>query len=142
MLGDILYELNDIKIISQRIIEEDPNGIRIESTIYASSNFRGKDITETTTFWTMPIRSNNNVLYGEANGVLMTKDRQGLATFRGRGLTFKLGNDRIKDRGCRIYSTTDASETNKLSYLNSLVGLFEYDIDESGRRTLRIWEWK
>jgi hypothetical protein len=90
----------------------------------------------------MPTRSNNNVLYGEANGVLMTKDRQGLATFRGRGLTFKLGNDRIKDRGCRIYSTTDASETNKLSYLNSLVGLFEYDIDESGRRTLRIWEWK
>jgi hypothetical protein len=138
MLGDILYELNDIKIISQRIIEEDPNGIRIESTIYASSNFRGKDITETTTFWTMPTRSNNNVLYGEANGVLMTKDRQGLATFRGRCLTFKLGNGRIKDRGCRIYSTTDASETNKLSYLNSLVGFFEYDIDESGRRTLRI----
>lgn len=115
MLGDILYELNDIKIISQRVIE-DPNRIRIESTISASSDFRGTEITETTTFWTTPTNNNNNILYGEANGVLITtRDRHGLATFHGRGLTFKLDNGRIKDRGYRIYSTDGpASEANKL----------------------------
>jgi hypothetical protein len=142
MLGDVLYELNDIKIISQRVIE-DPNSTRIESTISASSDFRGTEITETTTFWTTPMSNNNNILYGEANGILMTKDRHGLATFKGRGLTFKLGNGRIRDRGCRIYSTNGSSSvTNKLSHLNNLVGLFEYDIDESEIGTLRIWEWK
>jgi hypothetical protein len=144
MLGDGLYELNDIKIISQRVIE-DPD-TRIESTISASSDFRGIEITETTTFWTAPMSNNNNILYGEANGILMTKDKQGLATFKGRGLTYKLGNGRIRDRGCRIYSTNGtngtSSVTNKLSNLNNLVGLFEYDIDESGIGTLRIWEWK
>jgi hypothetical protein len=142
MLGEILYELNDIEIISQRVIENQ-NSTRIESTISASSGFRGIEITETTTFWTTPMSNNNNILYGEANGILMTKDTQGFATFKGRGLTFKLGNGRTRDRGCRIYSTNGPSSlTNKLSHLNNLVGLFEYDIDESGAGTLRIWEWK
>jgi hypothetical protein len=117
MLGNILYELNDIKIMSQRILE-DPNRTRIECTIYASANFRGIDITETTTFWTTPTSGNNDILYGEAKGVLMTKDRQGLAT------------------------SGESSATNKLSYLNNLIGPFEYDIDEYGRGTLKIWEWK
>jgi hypothetical protein len=137
----LLYKLNDIKIINQRILDSDK--IKIESTIRASSNFRGTNITEMATFWTMSIQSNSDVLYGEARGVVTTQDRQGLATFRGHGLTFKLGNGRIRDRGCRIYSTSYASSaTNKLSDLSNLVGLFEYDIDEIGRGTLSIWEWK
>jgi hypothetical protein len=139
MIGDLLYELNDLQIINQRIL--DSNKMKIESTIHASSNFRGTTIAETTTFWTMPIQGNNDILYGEANGVITTPDKQGLATFKGHGLTFKLENGRIKDRGCRIYMNA-SSATNKLSDLNNLIGLFEYDIDESRRGTLRIWEWK
>ena len=140
----MLYELSNIRIINQRILE----GIdrtRMETTISAFANFRGIDITETTTFWTEPLKTNNsdNVLYGEASGILMTKDGLGLATFRGRGLTFNLGNGKIKDRGCRVYQTACASSAiNKLSYFDNLVGLFEYDIDRSGNALLRIWEWK
>ena len=43
MLGDMLYELSNIRIINQRILE----GIdktRMETTISAFANFRGIDI--------------------------------------------------------------------------------------------------
>ena len=40
-----------------------------------------------------------------------------------------MDNGRIKDRGSKIYYT---SNSDTLSYFNNLVGLFEYDIDGLG----------
>jgi hypothetical protein len=122
MIAEILYELKNIHIIGQRVL--DTENAKVEPTITASGNFRGIPIIETTTFWIMPTKSNKNVLYGEANGALVIEYSKEFAIFRGHGLTFILEKGNVRDRGARIYHTSSG----KLSYLNNLVGLFEYDM--------------
>jgi hypothetical protein len=34
------------------------------------------------------------------------------------------------------------NSTAKLSFLNNLVGLFEYEWDEDGNSSAKVWEWK
>jgi hypothetical protein len=150
MLGELLYKLNDIHIVNQRIIDSTIS--KLETTITATGIFRDVPITETTTFWTMPLKSEDNkVLYGEANGILSARNKhnnEDVVVFRGHGLTFKLNNGKIRDRGFRIYQikNIDADinlSKGKLSSLNNIIGLFEYDIDKNkGLAELKIWEWK
>ena len=139
MLGKLLYELRDIHIISQRIL--DSASLKTETCITAHSVFNKTPIMETTTFWTMPLNSNNNrILYGEANGIVTTATNSyEYIAFRGHGLTYKFDNGRIEDRGSRIYLT---SSSDGLSYFNGLIGVFEYNLDQVGNSTLKIWEWK
>jgi hypothetical protein len=35
-----------------------------------------------------------------------------------------------------------ASSTGKLAFLNNLVGVFEYEVDEAGNTQYKVWEWK
>jgi hypothetical protein len=131
-----LYELKKLFIIiNQRVL--DTENAKVETTITASGNFRGIPIIQTITFLTMPTKSNKNVLYGEANGTLVIEYSKEFAIFRGHDeLTFILEKGNIRDRGARIYHTSSG----KVSYLNNLVGLFEYDIEEDGNGILKIWE--
>jgi hypothetical protein len=34
------------------------------------------------------------------------------------------------------------SSTGKLSFLNNLTGVFEYEADEAGNTLEKVWEWK
>lgn len=34
-----------------------------------------------------------------------------------------------------------STSTGKLASLNNVVGVFEYEMDESGNSTAKIWEW-
>jgi hypothetical protein len=36
----------------------------------------------------------------------------------------------------------ERSSTGKLAFLNNLVGVFEYETDESGNTSATVWEWK
>ena len=97
MIAEILYELKNIHIIGQRVL--DTENAKVETTITASGNFRGIPIIQTITFWTMPTKSNKNVLYGEANGTLVIEYSKEFAIFRGHDeLTFILEKGNIRDR--------------------------------------------
>ena len=43
------------------------------------------------------------------------------------------------DRGSVYFRT---SSTGALSFLNNLVGVFEYEVDSNRNTSGRIWEWK
>lgn len=49
------------------------------------------------------------------------------------------GGGRMSWRGAIYYSTTS---TGRLSSLNNVVGVFEYEVDEEGNTTAKVWEWK
>ena len=85
MLGKLLYELKEIRILDQSVL--DSNNFKIETGITGQSTFRKVSIIGTTTFWTIPLNVNDNrVLYGEANGTLTyANNRIEQIGFRGHG---------------------------------------------------------
>jgi hypothetical protein len=82
------------------------------------------------------------VLQGEGQGIVMTKDGQGMASWTGQGIGRFTGPGRVSFRGALYFRTPSASEGGKLSDLNNMVGVFEYETDETGNCSSKTWEWK
>ena len=76
-------------------------------------------------------------LYGEGQGVFASMDGD-IATWKGIGIGRLLGGGAVSYRGCISYSTASA----KLARLNSIAGVFEFDVDANGNTHSKIWEWK
>jgi hypothetical protein len=58
-----------------------------------------------------------------------------------RGITrFVEGGKKVVGRGLFIFDTH--SKTGNLGFLNNLTGVLEYEADEAGNSTLKVWEWK
>ncbi len=133
MLGDLIYE-NKGKITSQRVL--DAEGAKMETSFSGSANYRGTEGTEIGTYST--IYRPEGVLYGEGQGVITTKDGE-IATWTGSGIGKFTGQGKIRFTGSLFYSTSSAG---KLSFFNNLVGVFEYEIDESGNTSAKVWEWE
>ena len=138
MLGDLIYEAKG-KITGYRVLEvESP---KIEVTIIQDGTLRGGiEATDIVTYWSIP--RTGGAYYAEGKGVFMAKDNPSeMAAWTGQGIAHYSGQKR-RDVGsvfCRIPSS---STTGKLTFLNNLVGVFEYTTDEMGNSEGKIWEWK
>jgi hypothetical protein len=77
-------------------------------------------------------------IYAKGKGIFMIKeDVNEIATWTGQGIAHYSGNKR-RDVGsvfCR-----GASTNGLLAFLNSMVGAFEYEVDENGNFGGKIWE--
>ena len=76
-------------------------------------------------------------LYGEGKGLFATMDGE-IVTWKGIGVGRLLAGGAVSYRGCLSYSTASA----KLARLNSIAGVFEFDVDANGNTQSKIWEWK
>jgi hypothetical protein len=76
-------------------------------------------------------------LYGEGQGVFATMDGD-IVTRKGIGIGWLLAGGAVSYPGCLSYSTASA----KLARLNSIAGVFEFDVDANGSTHSKIWEWK
>jgi hypothetical protein len=135
-LGEIIYEHTG-KMTGQRVL--DVEGPKIETSFRATGKFKGTDIIETTTYWSVP--RPGGALYGEAQGVVTTSDDSGeMATLTAQGIGRIIGpGGKVSFRGSTYFRT---SSTGKLASLNNMVGVFEYEMDGSGNSRAKIWEWK
>jgi hypothetical protein len=132
MLGNKLGE-DKGKITGQRVL--DATGPKIEASFSAVGSYAGVDCTNTGTYWTIPIAA--DALYGEAKGVLMSEND--LLAWTAQGMGSVTGPGKARFRGSVFYKT---SLTGKLSALNNLVGVFEYEIDTFVNTSIQVWEWK
>lgn len=82
------------------------------------------------------------VLHGVAQGIVFSKDGQGAASWTGQGVGRFTRPGNISFRGSLFYRTSSASEGGKMSFLNNLIGVFEYEVDETGNCSVKVWEWK
>jgi hypothetical protein len=82
------------------------------------------------------------VVYGEGQGIITAKDGQGIATSTGHGIGKVTSSGKVSFRGSVFFKTPSASEAGKLSYLDNMVGVFEYEVDEKGNCYSKTWEWK
>jgi hypothetical protein len=144
MLGDLIYEHKG-KVIGQRVLgnaSEKGEVVvlpKIETTFSADAKLKGTiDITDTGTY--LSIIRPGGILHGEGQGLYMTKDSSGeTATWTGQGVGRLTEGGRVSYRGSLFFR---ANSTGKLSFLNNIVTVFEYEVDESGNTTAKMWEWK
>ena len=132
MLGEMIGETTGRRIV-RRVLSTDP--LRVEVTFEDSGKLFGVNTTGFGTY-TSAVRPDGSV-YGEGEGAYMTQDGE-LIAWKGSGLgTFK-EKGAISYRGILYYQTA----SKKLARLNSVPGVFEYEIDPEGKTHATSWEWK
>jgi len=130
MLGEKIGELSG-KINSQRVLANPGGSPKMETSFQANGSLLGTDIKETGTYWTV-VRP-DGTLYGEGQGVMMLKEGK-MATWTGHGVGSMKKDGTASYRG----QTTPT----RLSRLNKVALLFEYEVDADGNTRSEYWEWK
>ena len=136
-LGDQVGESSG-KITGTRVLT--PVGgeqqVQMEVSFQGSGNMLGEEITDTATY--LQVVRPGGVFYGEGDALWITSDGES-AHFAGFGVGtptggFPAGHFAV----CGSVQT--ASE--KLTRLNSVAIVAEYDVDEHGGYRWTLWEWK
>lgn len=141
-LGDLFYEAKG-KITGQRVLDTEPP--KIETTVLYDGTMKcggnRVDVMHIATFSSSMRFGEDEAFYVVGKGVITAKDGSGeMATELGRGITrFVKGGKKITGRGLFIFSTRS---TGNLGFLNNLTGVLEYEAEETGDSTLKVWEWK
>jgi hypothetical protein len=136
-LGELIEDSTG-KITGQRVLDvEIP---KMETSFAMEGNYRGIPCTDVGTY-TSVLRE-GGVLYGEGQGIITTKDGQGMATWTGQGIGKFTAPGKVSFRGSIFLRTPSTSQGGKLSSLNNMVGVFEYEVDEMGSCFTKYWEWK
>ena len=132
MLGELIYQGSGKRIVRRVLSTEPP---KVEVTFEGGGKILGVDAMELGTY-TSVIRSDGTI-YGEGQGVVMTPAGDQM-TWKGAGVgTFK-ERGAVSYRGAIYYHTASP----KMSRLNTVAGVFEFDSDEHGTTQSKVWEWK
>jgi len=132
MLGEQIAEGRG-KRTGRRVLETEPT-FKVEVSFEENSKVLGVDGVTIVTYrsWNRPDGS----LVGEGEAVFASFEGDTM-TWRGIG-TGRFGEGgAVSYRGCLIYSTTSA----KLARLNTLAGVFEFEVDAEGNTHSKIWAW-
>jgi hypothetical protein len=136
MLGDKIGE-DSGKITSQKVLPPDGANPQFEATYQGSGKMLGVDVTVMITYSSVVMP--DGTLHGEGRGVLLTPTG-GRVNFKGEGIGRFTGHgpNAVSWRGNQYYVTASGP----LERLNSVVAVFEYEIDNDGNVKGTIWEWK
>ena len=140
MLGELIYESTG-KIVSQKVVDTgDINSLsaKVELSYSGSGYMQGiGNVTETWTF--VNTHLSNNIIQGIGKGVIMTDDGNAVATATELGRGFHMSPETIVYPGARVIST---DSNGKLAFLNELVGVTEWEVDNLGNYNVKMWQWK
>ena len=132
MLGESIGETRGKRII-RRMLSSDPP--RVEVSFEDSGKMLGIDVNGFGTY-TSQVRA-DGTMYGEGEGAYTTRDGE-MLTWKGSGLGKFGEGGAVSYRGILYYRTTSL----KLARLNTVAGVFEYDVDAKGDTHSKVWEWK
>ena len=134
MLGERIGEEAG-KVTSQRVLPAVNGAARMETSFQAAGSTYGVAATDTGTY--IATMRPDGTLYGEGQGVMMGKTGEA-ATWIGQGIgTFKKDGS-ISYRGACYYQTASPSWVR----LNTIVGVFEFEVDAQGNTKGLLTEWK
>jgi hypothetical protein len=132
MLGEKIVEEKG-KVTARRVIETHPQ-TKVETSFEAKGTILGLEHQTIGTYWS--IIQPNGLMYGEGNGLAITKE--GVASWKGSGVGRFNERGGISYRGAIYFQTT----IERLVRLNSVAAIFEYDTDANDNTTAQIFEWK
>jgi hypothetical protein len=122
------------KVMARRVLSVD-GGAKMEVSFESTGKLLGVEHRSTITYWAS-VRPDGS-LYGEAQGLVVGKGGE-RATFKAQGVGKLSDSGAVSYRGAQYYY----SDTPKLSRLNSIAAVFEYEADAEGNSKIKIWEWK
>ena len=133
MLGEMIGESHG-KRTARRVLAASP-GFKVEVSFEESGKILGVEGTGIVTYWSEGRPDGS--LYGEGQGVFITQTGE-TATWKGQGVgTIKPGGA-VGYRGAVYYSTAAP----KLTRLNTVAVVFEFEVDANGNTHSKYWEWK
>jgi hypothetical protein len=89
-------------------------------------------------YWDLYVCAKRRSIFGEGQGIITTKDGQGITTWTGQGIGKFTAPEKVSFRGSIFFRTPSTSEGGKLSSLNNMAGVFEYEVDETGSCSLNL----
>jgi hypothetical protein len=135
MIGEMIGELKG-KVTGTRILTPHETTPKIETSQSQSGKILGLETMDMTTYWS--IMQPNGMLYGEGNGVIMSKSGD-MAMYKASGVGKMTGKgSAVSFRGVLYFQTM----SQKWAALNSSSFVYEYDTDEMGNTSVKIWAWK
>jgi len=136
LLGNLIIPEERGKVISTRILTADETGSRIESTIQTKGTLLGEEFT---TILTVSSRRDQwGVSRLEGLGVCTTKTGEEIR-WKGFGVGWPSGkNGGMVGR----FTETWFTSSQKHAWLNKIIGVEEFEIDENGNTFDQVWEWK
>jgi hypothetical protein len=139
VLGELIEDETG-KITGHRVL--DVEGPKIERSFIMTGKYKEVDATDIGTFWTVMRQGAQGVpiMYAEAKGVITAKDGEGMATYTAQGIGFT-SSGKIRFHGSVFFRVT-LTGGGMLSFLDNMVGVFEYEGDEQGNCSVKVWEWK
>jgi hypothetical protein len=135
VLGELIEDESG-KITGQRVL--DVEGPKMESSFTMAGLYKEIEATDIGTYCSV---MREEVMYADVQGVITAKDRQGMATYTAQAIGRFTSPGKVRFHGSVFYRTTPTSG-GTLSFLNNVVGVCEYEGDEQGNCSVKVWEWK
>jgi len=134
MLGEQVGDTRG-QLITTRVLPDEGLGPRMEVTDQGVGTLCGVNMTSTVTY--IGTMRPTGQISGQGTGIVMSTEGES-ATFRGYGVGTIQPNGTTTWRGSLFYE----SQTPKLSRLNGVAVIFEYQVDEGGKSEGHFFEWK
>ena len=131
MLGELIVEARGKRIV-RRTLSSEP--LKVEVSFEDAGKILDVDCTGFGTYWS-EVRS-DGTLYGEGEGAYLTGDGE-IVSWRGSGLGRLKAGGAVSYRGILYFRTA----SQKLARMNSVCGVFEYEVDADGSTQAKTWEW-
>jgi hypothetical protein len=135
MLGEMIGQEQG-KITAIRVLPSSGSAPQMEVSFQSTGNLVGVETTEFGTYIStlMP----TGMFNGSGQGIIMTPDGD-MATWTGTGVGKPTGKGLAASwRGSLTFQTSSP----RLAGLNKMATVFEYEIDENGNTSAKLWEWK
>ncbi|GAA1195624.1 hypothetical protein F4556_002169 [Kitasatospora gansuensis] len=135
MLGDLIGQESG-QITVQRVLAGE-HGLppAVEVSFAASGTLLGVEVNDLGTYESR-VRP-DGTLQGEGQGVLMSPTGAS-ATWRGQGVGTFTASGGTSYRGAIVYS----SGSPEFADLRGVAGVFEWEVDASGKAEGKLWAWK
>ena len=137
MLGDQVWEGTGDTIGTRVLPGDDPRYVKLEISIQGAGKLLDIDATNMGTF--TAYERVPGQMYAEGQGVLMTAEGEG-AIWNGHGVGHPTGDG--MGVSIRYAVSFQADGDGKLAWLNSVLGVGEYESKGDGSWTDKTWEWK
>lgn len=134
MLGDLIGEEQG-ETTGIRVLSTDGGHPVLEASFTATGTLLGVGVKDMGTYES--VIGADGTLFGEGQGVIMTQGGE-TATWHGSGVGRLDEAGTVHWRGAIFYET--AAPT--FSRLTTVAGVFEFETEESGKATAKVWEWK
>jgi len=123
------------KVTARRVLPNPGGGPKMETSFEGTGKLLDVEESETGTYGSV-VRP-DGTLFGEGQGIIMGKGGE-LATWVGQGVGAIKQDGGVSYRGAVYYQTSAPA----WARLNSVAGIFEYDVDAQGNSRSQLWEWK